>query len=93
MTTRAGRCRWTPPSAGLTNTRPEPGNRGHRFGFLAARKIRRGAHKSVRSLQADIRAWVKEWNANPTPFTWTKTAEEILDSLARFCQRISGAGH
>jgi transposase/transposase-like protein len=63
------------------------------FGFLADQKIRRGAHKSVRSLEADIRAWVKQWNANPTPFTWTKTAEEILDSLARFCQRISGAGH
>ncbi|WP_393101728.1 IS630 family transposase [Streptomyces sp. LN325] len=63
------------------------------FGFLADQKIRRGAHKSVRSLEADIRAWVKQWNENPTPFTWTKTAEEILDSLARFCQRISGAGH
>ena len=63
------------------------------FGFLADQKIRRGAHKSVRSLEADIRAWVKQWNANPTPFTWTKTAEEILDSLARFCQRISDAGH
>jgi len=47
----------------------------------------------VRSLEADIRAWVTEWNESPTPFTWTKTAEEILDSLARFCQRISGAGH
>ncbi|WP_369776352.1 IS630 family transposase [Streptomyces sp. R33] len=63
------------------------------FGFLADQKIRRGAHKSVRSLEADIRAWVKQWNENPTPFTWTKTAEEILESLARFCQRISGAGH
>ncbi|MFG2525140.1 hypothetical protein [Streptomyces sp. NPDC048527] len=29
-------------------------------------------------------SWVKQWNENPTPFTWTKTAEEILDSLARF---------
>ncbi|MFB7559213.1 IS630 family transposase [Streptomyces brevispora] len=63
------------------------------FGFLADQKIRRSSHKSVRSLEADIRAWVKEWNENPTPFIWTKTAEEILDSLARFCRRISGAGH
>ncbi|MEV1025637.1 IS630 family transposase [Streptomyces sp. NPDC050264] len=62
------------------------------FGFLADQKIRRGAHKSGRSLEADIRAWGKQWNANPTPFTWTKTAEEILDSLARFCQLISDAG-
>ena len=63
------------------------------FGFLADQKIRRGAHKSVHALEADIRAWTKNWNEDPTPFTWTKTAEEILDSLARFCQRISGAGH
>ena len=63
------------------------------FGFLADQKIRRGAHKNVQTLEADIRAWIKNWNENPTPFTWTKTAEEILDSLARFCQRISGAGH
>jgi hypothetical protein len=63
------------------------------FGFLTDQKIRRGSHKSVRSLEVDIRAWVKERNENPTPFVWTKTAEEILDSLARFCRRISGAGH
>ncbi|MGX6740260.1 helix-turn-helix domain-containing protein [Streptomyces xantholiticus] len=63
------------------------------FGFLADQKIRRGAHKNVQTLEADIRAWVKDWNADPKPFIWTKTAEEILDSLARFCRRISGAGH
>jgi transposase-like protein/transposase len=63
------------------------------FGFLADQKIRRGAHKSVQALETDIRTWIKNWNENPTPFTWTKTAQEILDSLARFCQRISGAGH
>jgi hypothetical protein len=34
----------------------------------------------VRSLEADIRAWAKQWNENPTPFTWTKTAEEISSS-------------
>jgi transposase/transposase-like protein len=63
------------------------------FGFLADQAIRRGAHKNVQNLEADIRAWVKDWNENPKPFVWTKTAEEILDSLARFCQRITGAGH
>jgi hypothetical protein len=36
---------------------------------------------------------VKDWNADPKPFIWTKTAEEILESLAQFCRRISGAGH
>jgi len=63
------------------------------FGFLADQMIRRGAHKNVQTLEADIRSWIKNWNEDPKPFTWTKTAEEILDSLARFCRRISGAGH
>jgi transposase len=63
------------------------------FGFLTDQKIRRGAHKSVQALEADIRAWITDWNNNPRPFIWTKTAEEILESLKRFCLRISGAGH
>lgn len=63
------------------------------FGFLTDQMIRRGAHKSVQALEADIRAWIKNWNQDPKPFTWTKTADEILDSLARFCRRISDAGH
>jgi transposase len=63
------------------------------FGFLTDQMIRRGAHKSVRALEADIRAWVSAWNQDPKPFVWKKTAEEILDSLARYLQRISGAGH
>ncbi|MFI6079389.1 IS630 family transposase [Actinoplanes sp. NPDC051343] len=63
------------------------------FGFLTDQKIRRGAHKSVQALEADIRAWIADWNSSPRPFIWTKTAEEILESLARFCQRIYGAPH
>jgi transposase len=63
------------------------------FGFLTEQKIKRGAHKSVRALENDIRAWITDWNTHPRPFLWTKTAEEILDSLARFCRRTSGAGH
>ncbi|WP_328499797.1 IS630 family transposase [Streptomyces sp. NBC_00457] len=63
------------------------------FGYLAHQMIRRGAHKNIQALEADIRAWVKDWNEDPKPFIWTKTAEEILDSLARLCRRISGAGH
>src|SRR6266542_3863768 len=61
--------------------------------FLTDDMIRRGAHKSVQALEADIRAWVAAWNDNPKPFIWTKTAQQILESLARLCQRISGAGH
>jgi hypothetical protein len=63
------------------------------FGFLTDQMIRRGAHKSVQALEADIRTWISHWNDDPKPFIWTKTAAEILDSLAHFCQRISGAGH
>jgi hypothetical protein len=44
-------------------------------------------------LEADIRAWMTTWNQDPKPFVWTKTADEILSALARYCQRISGAGH
>jgi len=63
------------------------------FGFLTDQMIRRGVHKSVAALEKDIRNWIKEWNKNPKPFVWKKTAEEILNSLARYCQRISGAAH
>ena len=63
------------------------------FGLLTDQKIRRGAHKSVQALEADIRSWIADWNTHPRPFLWTKTAEEILESLQRFCQRISGAAH
>ncbi|WP_107051144.1 IS630 family transposase [Amycolatopsis sp. La24] len=63
------------------------------FGFLTDQLIRRGVHKSVAALEKDIREWIKDWNQNPQPFVWTKTAGEIIDSLARYCQRISGAGH
>ncbi|MET8160238.1 IS630 family transposase [Sphaerisporangium sp. NPDC005289] len=63
------------------------------FGFLTDQLIRWSVHKSVQSLEKDIRAWIAQWNDDPRPFVWKKTAEEILESLARYCRRISGAGH
>ncbi len=63
------------------------------FGYLTSQKIRRGVHKSVQALEADIRAWIEDWNQNPRPFTWTKTADEILDSLAKYIAKISGAAY
>ena len=63
------------------------------FGYLTDQLTRRGVHKSVQALEADVRDWITQWNTNPKPFVWKKTAEEILDSLARYLQRISGAGH
>jgi transposase len=63
------------------------------FSELTTKLLQRGVHKNVQQLEADIRNWIGTWNENPRPFVWTKTADEILGSLARYCQRISGAGH
>ena len=63
------------------------------FGELTAKMLRRSAHKSVQALEADIRAWIGNWNNDPRPFIWTKTADEILESLGRLLLRTSGAGH
>jgi transposase len=63
------------------------------FGLLTDKMIRRGVHKSVQALEADIRKWIEHWNEDPRPFTWTKTADEILNSLAEYMTKISGARH
>jgi transposase len=63
------------------------------FAELTTKKLRRGAHRSVRQLNADIRAWIDTWNENPRPFVWTKTADQILDSIARYCNRINQSRH
>jgi transposase len=63
------------------------------FAELTNKKLRRGAHRSVRELNTDIRNWIEHWNENPRPYVWTKTAEQILDSLSRYCQRITDSGH
>jgi transposase len=63
------------------------------FGLLTDTQLRRGVHKNLQALERDIRAWIKQWNQNPKPFTWTKTADEILQRLAAYLDRIPGAGH
>jgi transposase len=63
------------------------------FAELTTKKLRRGAHRSVRQLNADIRAWIDTWNQHPRPFVWTKTADEILESIARYCTRINDSRH
>lgn len=57
------------------------------FAELTNRKLRRSAHRSVTDLEADIRKWISEWNRDPKPFVWAKTADEILETLAAYCQR------
>jgi transposase len=63
------------------------------FAELTTKKLRRGSHRSVRQLNTDIRDWIESWNDNPRPFVWTKTADEILQSIARYCKRINNSGH
>ncbi len=63
------------------------------FAFVTADLLQRSDHRSVQALEADIRAWVAAWNANPRPFIWTKSAEQILTSPRRLLQRTKGAGH
>jgi transposase len=63
------------------------------FAELTRRLLQRSAHRNVTTLEADLRAWTATWNDNPRPFVWHKSADEILDTLAQYCQRISGSGH
>ncbi len=53
----------------------------------------RGAHRSTDALEHAIMAYIAHTNNDPKPFVWTKTADEILDSVKRFCQRTSGSAH
>ncbi|MGP4092693.1 IS630 family transposase [Streptomyces sp. KR55] len=59
------------------------------FGLLTDKLIRRGVHTSVKALEDDISAWIETWNENPRPFKWTKTADEILKSLADYLTKIA----
>ena len=63
------------------------------FAELTTKKLRRGAHRSVGQLNTDIRAWIETWNDDPKPFVWTKTADQILQSIARYCNRINKSRH
>ncbi|MFK0259657.1 IS630 family transposase [Streptomyces sp. NPDC090445] len=62
------------------------------FGLLTDKLIRRGVHRSVKALEDDITAWINTWNENPRPFTWTKTADEILNSLADYLTKVGTTG-
>jgi transposase len=63
------------------------------FGELTTKKLQRGTHRSVRALNADIRSWIKDWNDDPRPYVWTKTADQILESIKRYCTRINDSRH
>lgn len=63
------------------------------FAELTTKKLQRSTHRSVRALNTDIRNWITTWNDNPKPYVWVKTADEILDSVATYCRRITDSGH
>jgi hypothetical protein len=50
-------------------------------------------HRSVCALNKDIRTWIETWNHQPRPYVWTKTADQILESIARYCTRINDSRH
>jgi transposase len=62
------------------------------FAELTTKWLRRGTHRSVAELEQSIQDWIETWNQNPRPFVWTKTADEILDTIASYCQRINASG-
>jgi transposase len=55
------------------------------FSILTTKQIKRGSHNSVRELKTSIQEFLDAWNEDPTPFTWTKTADRVLENLARSC--------
>lgn len=57
------------------------------FAELTRKQIQRGVHTSVNQLEADIRAFIEAHNADPKPYRWTKSADEILASVKRFCHK------
>jgi transposase len=63
------------------------------FAELTNQWLRRGSHRNTNELIASIHTWIQAWNDNPRPYVWHKTADEILDNLAHYCQRINDSGH
>jgi transposase len=63
------------------------------FATLTERQLRRSAHRSTQEPEAALHHYVETYNQDPRPFVWTKTADQILEAVARFCKRTSDSGH
>ncbi len=63
------------------------------FALLTEKQFRRGVHRSTKELETAIKNYIQYHNKNPKPFVWHKTADQILDSVARFCKRTLDLGH
>jgi transposase len=62
------------------------------FALLTEKRLRRSAFRSTRELETAIRQYIHDHNQQPRPFHWTKTADQILANVARFCTRTSETG-
>lgn len=62
------------------------------FGLLTDKIICRGVHISLKALEGDIKAWIATWNEDPKPFAWTKTTDEIRNSLADYLAKVAPPG-
>ena len=87
-----GRDSWTSTSSWTTTPPPTSAswiNQAERwFAELTRKQLQRGAHTSTRQLEADIRAFIEQHNEDPRPFKWTKSADDILAAVKRFCLRV-----
>ena len=63
------------------------------FAELQRRCLDRGVFCSLDELTTALEDWIKTWNATARPFRWTKTADQIIDRICRYCSRISGPAH
>jgi hypothetical protein len=66
---------------------------GRWFAELQRRCLERGVFCSLDELTTALEEWINLWNEDARPFTWTKTADQILDRICRYCARISEPGH
>ena len=63
------------------------------FAEITRQRIRRGTFRSTQALEKAIKEYLEVYNEDPKPFVWTKTADQILESLKRYCEGTSGVAH
>ena len=63
------------------------------FAELTNKWLRRGTHRSTKELESATTDWIDHWNDEHKPFVWHKSADEMLDTRATYCARISDSGH
>jgi transposase len=63
------------------------------FGLITQKQIRRGSFRSTKELEEAIHRYLETYNQNPRPFIWTKTADQIFESLKHYCELINDSLH